>query len=112
MITEQTHIAYAPHSDGFPSPDEVYVYEQEFELIAAGPAWKVSSWRPKNPGGLEPSTVIRPRDGTQATAPSTRGAQIYRDAAGNPAPLPEHLQNRKNVGPNGERLETPSRPAR
>lgn len=105
VVTETTHLSYAPQN-GTPSPDQIYVYEQKFDLVKTGPAWTITGTRPTKPSPLSPTTVIGPADTTASSGPSQqgsgRGAKIYRDANGNPAPLPKELQHPKNLGPNGE----------
>lgn len=104
VVTETTHLSYAPQN-GTPSPDQIYVYEQKFDLVKTGAAWKITGTRPTKPSPLAPTTVIGPADQSAPSGPSVQGsahAKIYRDANGNPAPLPEELQHPKNLGPNGE----------
>ncbi|WAH98844.1 amidase domain-containing protein [Arthrobacter sp. MMS18-M83] len=104
VVTETTHLSYAPQN-GTPSPDQIYVYEQKFDLVKTGAAWKIAGTRPTKPSPLLPTTVIGPADQSAPSGPSVQGsahAKIYRDANGNPAPLPKELQHPKNLGPNGE----------
>jgi hypothetical protein len=104
VVTETTHLSYAPQN-GTPSPDQIYVYEQRFDLVKTGAAWKITGTRPTKPSPLSPTTVIGPADKSAASGPSLQGsahAKIYRDANGDPAPLPKELQDVKNLGPNGE----------
>ncbi|MCX2750511.1 hypothetical protein OOZ51_22305 [Arthrobacter sp. MI7-26] len=104
VVTETTHLSYAPQN-GMASPDQIYVYEQKFELVKTGAAWKVAGTQPTKPSPQSPTTVIGPADQSAPSGPSVQGsahAKIYRDANGNPAPLPKELQHPKNLGPNGE----------
>ncbi|MHC6219836.1 hypothetical protein [Arthrobacter sp. MMS24-S77] len=105
VVTETTHLSYASQNET-PSPDQIYVYEQRFDLVKTGAAWKITGTRPTKPSHLLPTTVIGPADESAASGPSEQGsglgAKIYRDANGNPAPLPKELQHPKNLGPNGE----------
>ncbi|MFJ5954582.1 hypothetical protein ACIQC5_01340 [Paenarthrobacter sp. NPDC092416] len=109
VVSEMTHLSYTPVA-GVQGPDEVYVYEQNIDLAKSGTEWKIVSIAPTDPTDpppMLPTTVIDPRSEAAPATPqqeSSRGAQVFRDAEGNPAPLPEHLQDRKQVGPNGETL--------
>lgn len=110
VVTETTHLSYAPQN-GTPSPDQIYVYEQKFDLVKTGAAWKITATRPTKPSPLAPTTVIGPTDQSAPSGSAAQGsthAKIYRDANGNPAPLPKELQHPKNLGPNGEPKAQPA----
>lgn len=110
VVEEKTRLSYEAR-DSVPSPDQIYIYEQSFDLVKTGMTWKITGTKPARSSPMAPTTVIDPADSALAalgsgSSPSRKdslhGARVYRDVTGKPAKLPKELQNTKNVGPNGE----------